>query len=221
QSPCMFKCASEGRLLTKRTIEVCITEVRPLALVLAPKGTPVSARRCNDECVRVRKRWNEASRMARRDHNDAPSYPCAIQHRLDLMGRQRPQSKARHVDCKAAFNAVGRQKEKQGVPIGMHQLAQMLQYRIQVGCVGEWNVVCRAWMVDEGDRPSIRPEPIVKQLTHCQYLALEDRLTPVAGEANEVELGLTGGSLQLAQRALQQFWLPRCDRLELWPRGRR
>src|SRR5215831_17058416 len=76
-------------------------------------------------------------------------------------------------------------------------------------------------MVDEGDRPSIRPEPIVKHLTHCEYLALEDRLTPVAGEANEVELGLTGGSLQLAQRALQQFWLPRCDRLELWPRGRR
>src|SRR5262249_12400208 len=78
QFPSTLKCASEGRLLAKCTIEVCVAKVCPLAFVLAPEGTPVGACRRNDERVRVGERWNEASRMARRDNNDTPSYPCAI-----------------------------------------------------------------------------------------------------------------------------------------------
>src|SRR5262245_11308665 len=97
----------------------------------------------------------------------------------------------------------------------------MLQYRIQVGCVGEGNVVCRARMIDERDRPAIGSEPFVKYLTHCQDLALEDRLAPVASKANEIELGLTGRWPQLAQGALQQFRLSSCDPPQFWPRGGR
>src|SRR5262245_59397131 len=108
------------------------------------------------------------------------------------MGRQRPEGKAGHIDRQVAFHAVGRQKEKQSVPVGVDQLAHMLQYHVQVGYVGERNVMCRAWMIDERDRPPVRPKPIVKDLAYRQYLALEDSLAAIARETNEIELGATG-----------------------------
>ena len=115
------------------------------------------------------------------------------------------------------------QEQKQRIVPRVHEAAHGPQHLLQVLPGRERDVVDRARMIDQGDRPAARFETLVEELARGQHLPFEDGLISVAGEPHEVEVaGTRLCGQQIGEGTLEELRRePRLARMALLRRGNR